>query len=68
MFEVDAGQRLFHLQRPVSARLGIRASPIIEAEGDVTVLLHFKHHQIAQRVDGPGWNEDAVAWLRPEAG
>ena len=66
--KINAGHRLIDLQCPRLAGLGVNMVPVVQAKRHVAVLLHFKHHDVAaQRVNGPGRYEDAVAGLRSEA-
>ena len=40
---------------------GVCASPVVEAEGEIALLLDFGEDDAgAESVDGAGWNEDAV--------
>ena len=61
--EIDAGHGLIDLQGPWLARLGIDVVPVEETKRDVAVFLHFKDHDVAQRMDGPSPNQDRVARL-----
>ena len=66
--KINAGHRLINLQRSRLAGLGINMVPVVKTKRHVAVFLHFKNHKVAQRVNGPGWQEDAVARFWPEAG
>ena len=47
--------------------VGADAAPVVDAEGGVGHLLDLgQHHPRADRVDGPGRDQDAVAGLRRE--
>jgi hypothetical protein len=66
---VDRLQGLIDLQRPRTVKLGIIVIPVVQPECDVSVLLHFEHdNPIAQRVNGSGLNEHALARHWTEAG
>ncbi len=66
--EVKAGQRLFDLECSRLPGLWVNMAPVVQAKGDVAVLLYLEHHDVAtERVHRPGRQEDAVAGLRREA-
>ncbi len=44
-------------------------APVVQTEGNVTILLNFKHHDVVtQGVNCPRWYKNTVAGLRGEAG
>jgi hypothetical protein len=45
--QINAGQRLIDLQRPMLARLGIDVVPVVKTKRHVAVLLHFKNHNVS---------------------
>ena len=61
--KINAGHRLINLQWSRLAGLRINVVPVVKTKRHVAIFLHFKNHQVAQRVNGPGWQEDAVARL-----
>jgi hypothetical protein len=65
--EVDAGNRLLDLERSRLARLGVDPIPVVQAKCDVAIFLHFEHHHVVERVNGPGSDENGIARLRREA-
>ena len=67
LLEIDAGQRLLDLERPFLASLGIDMVPVIETKRDVAVFLNLKDHDIAQGMNRPSPNEDAITGARGKA-
>jgi len=68
LLKIDAGQRLFDLERPALAGLGINVVPVVETKGDVAVFLNFENHDIPQGMNRPSPNEDAITDARGKAG
>ena len=59
--KINAGHRLVNLQWSRLAGLGINMVPVVKTKCHVAILLHFKNHHVAQRVNGPGRYENSVA-------
>ena len=66
--KINAGHRLINLQRSGLPGLGINVVPVVKTKGHITVFLYLENHKVAQRMNGPGWQEDAVAKVWPEIG
>src|ERR1035441_5495795 len=64
--KINAGHRLIDLQGSGLAGLGINVAPVEKTKRHIAVFLHFKNHQIAQRMNGASWYENSVARLRSE--
>jgi hypothetical protein len=48
LLKVDAGDCLIRLQGPRLAGAWIDMVPVVEAKGDIAILLDFKYHHVAQ--------------------
>ena len=59
---------MFDLERPPLAGLGIDMVPVVETKRHVAVFLNLKNHDIAQGMNGPSPNEDAITDARGKAG
>ena len=68
LLKIDAGHRLIDLQRPPLSGLGINVIPVVETKSHVAVFLNLENHDIAQGMNRPSPNEDAITDARGKAG
>jgi hypothetical protein len=66
--KINACHRLLDVQWPGFSGPGIDMIPVIKPKRHVTVFLEFENHHLAQRMDRPGFDNDAVAGLWAKAG